>query len=289
MTQLNSRLFYGEYHGHRVDHLETIIQTFKKLSPSKKFVYLAGDSSLDNKYWIKRDHMDAINSYDIVLNPPVMIPDISYHMNNKLPDYFTINTSIEESTLAERENELLPQDKIIQKYITNDDVLIVSVGGNDVALKPSIATMFNMLKMTYMNSIETMKKGPDVTWGMNYFIKMFKDDVEKYVLKLIGNKRPKKIIICMIYYPDQKETGSWADKTLGALNYNSNPEKLQCAIEQMFIHATCQIKIPGCEIIPFPMFKVLDGKDTNDYIDRVEPSNQGGNKLAVAFCNMINK
>ncbi|ARF12184.1 hypothetical protein Klosneuvirus_3_319 [Klosneuvirus KNV1] len=35
MSQINSHLFYREYHGHRVSHLEQIIQTFKKLNPEK--------------------------------------------------------------------------------------------------------------------------------------------------------------------------------------------------------------------------------------------------------------
>ena len=143
--------------------------------------------------------------------------------------------------------------------------------------------------MTYMNSTDMIKQGPGSAWGMNYFIKMFKDDVEKYILKLIGNKKPKKIIVCMIYYPDQTETGSWADRTLGALNYNTNPEKLQAAIKQIFIHATNKIEIPGCNVVPFPMFTVLDGKDTYDYSARVEPSSQGGRKLAEAFASVINK
>lgn len=250
---------------------------------------MAGDSSLDNKYWIKNDFMGAENGYECILNPPLMLPDICYHLNDNLSNYYTINTAIEASTLMDRQNGLLPQDKIIQEYITNNDVLIVSIGGNDIALKPSVKTIYNMLMMTYMNSTDMIKQGPGSAWGMNYFIKMFKDDVEKYILKLIGNKKPKKIIVCMIYYPDQTETGSWADRTLGALNYNTNPEKLQAAIKQIFIHATNKIEIPGCNVVPFPMFTVLDGKDTYDYSARVEPSSQGGRKLAEAFASVINK
>lgn len=289
MSRINSRLFYSEYHGHRIEHLQLLIESLKKHNPKKNFIYLAGDSSLDNKFWIRDDYMEAENGYESILDPPFMLPDICYHLNSKCRKYYTVNTAIEESTLADRANGLMPQDKIIQKYITNDDILIVSIGGNDIALKPSISTIYNILMMTYINSTDMIKQGPGTAWGMSYFIKMFKDDVEKYILKLIGDKRPKKIIVCMIYYPDQKETGSWADKTLGSLNYNRNPEKLQAAIKQIFIHATNKITIPDCDVVPFPMFEVLNGTDTNDYFERVEPSNQGGRKLAEAFIMMINK
>jgi len=137
--------------------------------------------------------------------------------------------------------------------------------------------------MMYMNNIETINKGPDAAWCMNYFIDIFKNKSTDYILKLIGDKRPKKIIVCMIYYPDQKMTGGWADRTLNSLGYNTDPKKLQAAINQIFIHGTSQIKINGSEIIPFPMYKILNGRNTDDYIQRVEPSNQGGLKLAQEF------
>ena len=54
-------------------------------------------------------------------------------------------------------------------------------------------------------------------------------------------------------------------------------------IRQIFKYATTQIKIPGCDVVPFPMFNVLDGTNTNDYVQRVEPSSDGGLKLANAF------
>lgn len=41
-----------------------------------------------------------------------------------------------------------------------------------------------------------------------------------------------------------------------------------------------RITIPGTEVIPVPLFEVLDGKHSNDYVARVEPSSQGGRKMA---------
>lgn len=290
MSTINSQSFYGEYKGHKTSHLTTLLLCLKRLNSKKNYIYLAGDSSLDNKYWLSNNiPVDAINDYQYILTPAKSIPDVAHHINSLLTNsnYYCINTSVEESTIASRDNGLLPQDKFINQNITNNDVLIVSVGGNDIALSPSYSTMASMATMMYINSIDTIKKGPDYAWGMNHFIDLFKNRVREYILKLIGNTRPKKIIVCMIYYPDQKITNSWSNTTLSYLGYDTEPKKLQEAIKQIFIHATSKIKIQGSQVIPFPMYEILDGRFTDDYVQRVEPSSQGGLKLAQGFVNCL--
>jgi len=290
IVTIHPKWFYGNYYGHVIEHLYDILNGLRTVNPMKRYVYLAGDSSLDNKHWLPpaMTH-DAVNGYDFILKPARMMPDVCYHLNRLLEstEYCVINCAVEESTIGERQKSLFKQDIFIHNNIQNDDILIVSVGGNDIALHPSFSTIWNMVVLMYMNSIESITAGPDQAWGMNHFIRMFKRDVKRYILKMIGDKRPKKIIVCTIYFPDEKMTGSWADRTLGYLGYNDDPRKLQEAIRQIFKHATSQIKIPGSEVVGFPMFSVLNGKDTNDYIQRVEPSSQGGRKLAEEFVKII--
>ena len=91
----------------------------------------------------------------------------------------------------------------------------------------------------------------------------------------------------MIYYPDEYAAGGWADGALACLCYNRMPSKLQCAIRKVFEHATSQIRIPGTEVLPFALHSVLDGKNTNDYVQRVEPSVIGGQKMAKALMDTI--
>ena len=295
IKKINSDNFYGNYHGHKIEHLNDLFDGLNKIKPNGHIVYLAGDSSLDNKYWLlDYGRNKAVNGYEYILEPGLSRPDVCYYMNNLLvkSDYTVINCAIEESTLASRNNNLLlPQDRFIHYNIRDDDILVVSVGGNDIALNPSWNTIWNMGTMMYLNNIDNIRRGPQKAngaWGMKHFINMFKNDVRKYIMKLIGTRRPKKIIVCMIYYPDEKITGSWADKVLGYLGYNKDPQKLQEAIKQIFIHATSKIIIPGSEVIPFPMYKIMNGRDTHDYVQRVEPSHQGGKKLADAFVKIIN-
>ena len=91
----------------------------------------------------------------------------------------------------------------------------------------------------------------------------------------------------MLYYPDEAGTGSWADAALGGLCYDRAPSRLQTAIRQLFRHATARIRIPGVRVVPFAMHDVLDGKDTGDYVQRVEPSPSGGKKIAAALMDCI--
>lgn len=284
---INKYTFYREYHGHPVRDLQEIVNTFRR---QNAIVFLAGDSSLDNKYWLS-DQGHAVNGYEKILDPPYMRKDVCYHLNNilssSLPNIKVVNCAVEESTLNGRQQGLLPQDLIIKNNLRECDTVIISIGGNDIALKPNMSTIFNLLMLCYANSIDDIRRGPDHCWGMQYFINMFKNGIENYIRRLTERWRPKKIIVCMIYYPDELNTNSWASRTLNYLGYNRDPTKLQEIIRQIYKHAIMKITVPGIDIVPFPMYEILDGKDTKDYVDRVEPSSQGSEKLAKGFSKFI--
>ena len=55
---------------------------------------------------------------------------------------------------------------------------------------------------------------------------------------LTAKTKPKTILVCMIYYPDETATASWAGPALGLLGYNANPTKLQLMIRRAFTEAT---------------------------------------------------
>lgn len=52
---------------------------------------------------------------------------------------------VEATTLNERTFKLRPQDIFIRDNISCDDILVVSVGGNDVALMPCPCTILSIL------------------------------------------------------------------------------------------------------------------------------------------------
>ena len=97
----------------------------------------------------------------------------------------------------------------------------------------------------------------------------------------------KRVLVCMIYNPDETADGSWADRTLSGLGYNADPSKLQSLIRRMFALATQKIIIPGVDVVGVPLFIPLDGKNTADYSQRVEPSASGGEKMAKFISKAI--
>merc|ERR1712086_250566 len=317
---VNGTGYYAEYHGHPIADLTRVHSTLRQ--QGKQLIFLAGDSSLDNKFWF-RELKQAVNGYEHVLTPPRMNADVCYWLNleasKRAIEYSCINTAIEATCLNDRScGSLLEQDEFIRDNITEDDILVVSVGGNDVAMQPLCCTICSMCGLVYCggpqycidkcscacppnncclgdlgcmccglpNSVTSTLCGWPL--GIGYMVDLFKNRVENYVRNLVsGPRKPKKVMVCMIYFLDEQVTGSWADCALGCLQYNTCPGRLQAGIRAAFELATKQITIPGTEVVAFPLFEVLDGKNTTDYCQRVEPSPGGGSKMATAIMDEL--
>ena len=279
VATVNSRAFYAEYHGHKVKHLEKILPALRSTSDS--IIWLAGDSSLDNKYWFPTSQDAVPGAYAQVLRPPVSKCDINYWLNYLALQRFTntteqqnkagntpsrrrfaaMNTAVEATTLNQRVFHLTQQDEFIRDNITKEDILIVSIGGNDIALLPSpctIAAIMGLILCTPQSCLEggfTCCSIPldDCCCGcgpsflscaggcppcLSYFRHMFGTRVESYIKKLTRKTKPELILVCMIYYPDEAMVpSSWANPALSALGYNNNPKKLQLIIRKVFEEA----------------------------------------------------
>ena len=100
-----SVLFYQEYFGHDVHLLEQCHEQLR--SGSRACIFLAGDSSLDNKFWFN-SATEAINGYERVLRPPRMKQDVCYWINAELvrrglgTQHFCLNTAVEATSLNSR-------------------------------------------------------------------------------------------------------------------------------------------------------------------------------------------
>ena len=75
----------------------------------------------------------------------------------------------------------------------------MSVGGNDIALRPSCATIVNMLLLMKLTSTEAIAQHRGIFLG--HFVKLFGQRVKEFCMNLIAKRKPKKIIVCMIYHP----------------------------------------------------------------------------------------
>jgi hypothetical protein len=292
--KINRSRFYFEWKGHQVSDLTRFKEITLAERPDKPIVYLAGDSSLDNKYWVHKSveelSVDVPTIYEKTLDKPQPKPDVSFWLNSLLGDSATcINTAVEESMLRERDDKLLSHDEFIRDNIRAQDVLIVSVGANDVAMKPLPCTIRHMLQLAWLTPRKSLESGK--ASSLQYFKHMFGTQIQDYVTRMTAKTRPRAVIICMIYFPLEAEfkQKSWAEMQLKALGYNSYPVQLQTAIRAMYEIATKQIKIEGTEVVPFALHEVLDGKSPDDYTARVEPNDEGGRKMAVKFKNLLDK
>jgi hypothetical protein len=245
--------------------------------------------------------------------PPISNRDIAHCLNQELvnmskgTEYAAINCAVEESKISSRDSaRLLPQDEFVRDHISDNDILLISVGGNDIALATNPCTIISMLTLICCSTtscISNCSCGCDIPIvgdpiclggsclgcmsnccafpiGLGYFIHLFKTKLENYVKNLIKNKRPKVIGICMIYFPFEDSGNSWADTVLGILGYDKNPKKLQSLIKTIFELAIKRISIPGSRVVAIPLYDVLDGKCKKDYVQRVEPSAEGGIKMS---------
>lgn len=153
--KVNSDSFYAEYSGHKVRHLEKILPALR--ASSDRIIWTAGDSSLDNKYWFEA-RAEAPGLYGALLQPAISKQDVTFWLNhlcqqsqqpNSVNSHRSrtsaINAAVEASTLGERTFALRPQDRFLRDNIQEEDVLVVSVGGNDIALMPSPCTIASIL------------------------------------------------------------------------------------------------------------------------------------------------
>lgn len=168
---------------------------------------------------------------------------------------------VEATTLNERWYKLRPQDIFLRDNIKQNDILIVSIGGNDVALLPTPCTIASMTGLLCLPKLCVQNGKSCCTVPINdyccgcstsllsctgscppclgYFRHLFGVRVQKYIEALTVKTKPRKILVCMIYYPDEDiASPSWAGFALKALGYNKNPEKLQSLIKKAFEEAT---------------------------------------------------
>ena len=123
--------------------------------------------------------------------------------------------------------------------------------------------------------------------GLGHFVGLFRDATRRYLESLMTQCKPRVVGVCMLYFLDEKPGGSWADFTLQRLGYDKDPSKLQLIMREVFKRATCRVDIGGTTVVPIALYEALDGKNTADYVQRVEPSPQGGAKMARALMDAV--
>ena len=302
-----------------------VVERQLRAQDKPNLIYFAGDSSLDNKFWFE-NRARATNGYEHILRPPESKVDVAYHVNKLLearnPRWACVNTAVEATSLNDRAfGRLLEQDRFLRDSVRETDAVVISVGGNDIALAPLLCTCCNVAPLLCIGGLcgDAIDRcacacPPDVYTpcggatdcgcclcglpgcltglcgfppGLGYFVDLFGNRVRAYAANLVAKKKPRVVVVCMIYYLDVNGRGSWADATLQLLGYNYAPGVLQRGIRQVYRNGTKRIRLNGVPVVALPLFEILDGSDTRDYVQRVEPSPTGGAKLAKAIVDAV--
>lgn len=305
---ISSRAFYANFHGHHLHYLVALERLLRGERSERCVIWLAGDSSLDNKHWqypdpdkkmensLNDDSFSgpALNGYETVLRDPCRsVRDVAYWINEAAANdggrHVCINTAVEASTLKDRMTGLLGHDMLIRDKMQPQDSLIVSIGGNDIALRPSVRTMLSVSWLTFFSSEANITSS--TAYGMGQIKQLFYENLKKYLEALTAKTKPKKLLVCMIYYPCESGDG-WADPLLNLLGYNAdgNPakvRKIQLLLDTAFRECIQKLEIPGTQVIPIALSKVLDSTNSEHYENRVEPSVIGGMLMGQTFYQAI--
>lgn len=157
-------------------------------------------------------------------------------------------------------------------------MVVVSVGGNDVALAPTVRIAFSVLAATYLGA----------GWGEKALYSLFVAELEEYVRKLVQRCKPRLVVVCSLYYLDEEPMRCWAGAVLRLLGYNHRPERVQRVIRWV-AEVMDEVRVEGVRVVVAPFFEALDGKDSGDYVERVEPSEEGGRKLAKLLLEIVER
>ena len=134
-------------------------------------------------------------------------------------------------------------------------------------------------------SPEKVKSGR--AWGLQHFVRLFRDDLRRYVEHVLDGCPVAAVAICCIYYPCLEGQGSWADGALALLRYDRDPGRLQLIVREIFRQALSELRIPGVKVVPVPLYEFLDPAAPGDYVARVEPSVLGGKKIARGILSRL--
>jgi hypothetical protein len=186
-AKISSLRIYFEWEGYPISDLTTFRDITLAERPDKPVIYLAGDSSLDNKYWVDRSGTSVAgvlpDIYHKTLNNPAPSPDVAFWMNHLLEDRATcINTAVEETMLRDRDDTLLSHDKFIRDNIRPSDIVIVSVGANDVALRPNNSTIRHMLQLAWLTSRSSLEDHS--VSSLTCFKELFCTKIQNYIIRL---------------------------------------------------------------------------------------------------------
>lgn len=322
-TKISAFAFYANYYGHQLHLLWNCQRIFRE--QDRSIVWLVGDSTLDNKHWLYADDYvgnkmldplndpaytgPAVNGMEEILNPPRCIQDVAYWFNlfssssSSFSSLVALNCATEASTLWDRRHglHLLNRDRLVRDHITSRDCLVVSVGGNDLALRPSPRIIASLLRLRYSGAGSDASIDDFSHPSLRSLRDLFLDQTLHFVLSLCQRHRPRLVVVCLQYAPSlSSQHPSWADPVLRTLRYSGNPDdagprKVRRVLDAVYEHCTQEVArrvqlVTQGEVrcVSLNWSNVMDWtRDEEMYVSRVEPSVMGGKQMAKALWDIM--
>lgn len=284
-----SKDYYTNYYGHPIQDLDNLVDHCYGMNK----VYLVGDSTLDNKKWVSTLRAPPVNGYQGLVEE--MVPDVNYFFNYYLEGYnlpyISLNFAIEEDCIHDKmsngsvRSKLNSKESMVKNSLTHKDILIISIGGNDLSLKSNFELKLKLFEVFMKTTPEVIRK--DIEIILPQLVQLFKVEYKNYIEELVSKTKPKMIFLCAPYYPCKIKQESWASTVLSMVGYDNNPEKSHALLQGVYEKMIREINIEGAKIFHIPFYEILDWKDEKDYVARVEPSTEGGRKIAEHICGII--
>lgn len=175
-----------------------------------------------------------------------------------------VNAAVEESCLKDAPSA---HDGFVLSHVKPGDFVVISIGGNDLILKPSNSVLMSMGVGTYLvpdSCIDTA-----LSWLPNPLYDLFVTRTQEYVDMFYKASRK---VVYTPYFPCQSGVG-WASRLLDRINM----DKAQTTIRA--VHNIYHKKLKDITAAA-PLYEALDCTNELDYKYRVEPSVQGGKKIS---------
>ncbi|CAD7939085.1 unnamed protein product [Amoebophrya sp. A120] len=252
----------------------------------------------------------ACNRYEQVLSQPARsVQDVCYWLNRRAADHgaqlleteptsvflhtphlYFVNAAVEASTLAMCHSTLLPQDQVVADRVTPDDVLVVSVGHNDMAFYRTRDVEHVLKHGTTDDKVARM--------AVELFHDVYKRNLEAYLNKVLDGKRCKLLVVCMLYNLDENDNqdDDWSllngvEPMYAKIGFRKNPElkrRFKVALHAVFEALISKVQVANEDkVVPLELSRALDGTDTTMYELRNEPSVLGGKAMSSLIFDTI--
>ena len=249
------------------------------------------------KHWSHPDTDRLAFQTDLLTEYAIGFGDVSENQKKIVARFFEdlmkpkVAGASQADACSSQEVELLPQDKFASGRLGEEDTLIISASGNDFN-HDEIHKVFEASLKEFPEDSQHDKEAFEnrVRWVAEKLSGIYHEALQAYATKLVEKTKPKNVFICAYSDFYEFQTGWATDLFKYVVGGGDNAKGFSFIRElwrDLYNNQMQHIKVHGTQVYIVPLFNVLDRNDPMDFAAQVEPSVQGGMKMAIAFSDLI--